>query len=54
MKLEQLLAECPKCGSKDKTVERKFLDEHKAHAEMKCIVCDKCGYVFETKEDEKE
>ena len=53
MKLEQLLAECPKCGSKDKTVERKMLDEHKAHAEMKCISCDKCGYVFETKEDEK-
>lgn len=54
MKLEQLLAKCPKCGSKDKTVQRKMLDEHKAHAEMKAVVCDKCGHVFEKAENEKE
>ena len=47
MKLEQLLAKCPKCGSKDKTIQRKFLDEHKARSETKAVVCDKCGYVFE-------
>jgi Cys-rich peptide (TIGR04165 family) len=50
MKLEEILAKCPKCGSQDKTVQRKMLDEHKAHAELKAIVCDECGHVFETGE----
>jgi len=55
MKLEQILAKCPKCGSQDKTVQRKMLDEHKAHAKMGDVVCDNCGYIFETMEDrEKE
>ncbi|MBZ9571014.1 TIGR04165 family Cys-rich peptide [Methanobrevibacter sp. TMH8] len=54
MKLEQLLAKCPKCGSQDKTVQRKMLDDQKAHAEMKAVVCDECGYIFETKEDQEE
>lgn len=54
MKLEQILAKCPKCGSQDKTVQRKILDEHKAHAEMKAIVCDGCGHIFEKAEEEKE
>ncbi|RBQ22549.1 hypothetical protein ALNOE001_17540 [Candidatus Methanobinarius endosymbioticus] len=53
MKLEQLLAKCPKCGSQDKTVQRKILDEHRAHSEMKAVVCDECGHIFEEK-DEKE
>ena len=53
MKLEEMLAKCPKCGSQDKTVQRRMLDEHKAHAELKAIVCDKCGHIFETGEDEK-
>jgi Cys-rich peptide (TIGR04165 family) len=47
MKLEQLLAKCPKCGSTDKTAKRRFLDEHKAHAELDSIVCDNCGHIFE-------
>jgi len=54
MKLEEMLAKCPKCGSQDKTVQRKMLDEHKAHAELKAIVCDECGHIFETKDNEKE
>jgi len=48
MKLEELLAKCPKCGSQDKTVQRKILDEHKAHAKTKAVVCDGCGHIFET------
>ncbi|MDR2966421.1 MAG: TIGR04165 family Cys-rich peptide [Methanobacteriaceae archaeon] len=51
MKLEEILAKCPKCGSQDKTVQRKMLDEQKAHAELKAIVCDECGYIFETGEN---
>jgi len=54
MKMEEILAKCPKCGSKDKTVQRKFLDEHKAHAEMKAVTCDGCGYIFEKPEEKKE
>lgn len=54
MKLEELLAKCPKCGSQDKTVQRKMLDEQKAHAETKAVVCDKCGHIFEKPEKEKE
>lgn len=54
MKLEEMLAKCPKCGSQDKTVQRKMLDEQKAHAELKAIVCDKCGHIFETGDDKKE
>ncbi|MDR2873232.1 MAG: TIGR04165 family Cys-rich peptide [Methanobrevibacter sp.] len=55
MKLEQLLAKCPKCGSTDKTAKRKFLDEYKAHAKLDYIVCDGCGYIFEESEiSEKE
>ncbi|MDR3223362.1 MAG: TIGR04165 family Cys-rich peptide [Methanobrevibacter sp.] len=50
MKVEDLLAKCPKCGNTDKTVKRKFLDEHKAHAELESITCDECGYVFKKKD----
>ena len=35
MKLEEILAPCPKCGSKDKHVHRKMLDNHRAHAELR-------------------
>ncbi|KZX14887.1 TIGR04165 family Cys-rich peptide [Methanobrevibacter curvatus] len=52
MKLEQLLAKCPVCGSQDKTAKRQFIDEHKAHSKLKNIVCDECGYVFEEGIDE--
>ncbi|WP_084266297.1 TIGR04165 family Cys-rich peptide [Methanobrevibacter filiformis] len=54
MKIEQLLAKCPECGSQDKTAKRRMLDEHRAHAELDVIVCDKCGYVFEENKKEKE
>lgn len=56
MKLEDLLAKCPKCGSQDKTAHRKMLDNHRAHAQLDTFRCDNCGYIFEKnepKEDEK-
>ena len=37
MKLEEILAPCPKCGSKDKHVHRKMLDNHRAHAELDTV-----------------
>ena len=43
MKLEELLAPCPKCGSKDKVAKRKLLDNHRAHAEMEAVKCSECG-----------
>lgn len=54
MKLEELLTKCPKCGSQDKTAQRRMLDEHLAHAELKAIVCAKCGYVFEFHEHKED
>ena len=46
MKLEELVAPCPKCGSKDKVAHRKMLDNHRAHAEMDTVKCEECGYIF--------
>ena len=46
MKLEELLAPCPECGSKDKIAHRKMLDNHRAHAEMNAVKCENCGHVF--------
>ena len=46
MKLEEILAPCPKCGSKDKHVHRKMLDNHRAHAELDTVKCEDCGYIF--------
>ena len=46
MKWEELMAPCPKCGSKDKIAIRKMLDNHHAHAEMDAVKCEDCGYVF--------
>ena len=46
MKLEELLAPCPKCGSKDKIAHRKLLDNHRAHAEMETVKCEDCGYIY--------
>ena len=51
MKLEELLAPCPKCGSKDKVAHRKMLDNHRAHAEMDTVKCEECGYIFFVNED---
>ena len=57
MKLEELLAPCPKCGSKDKIAHRKMLDNHHAHAEMETVKCEDCGFIFfvndDIEEDEK-
>ena len=50
MKMEELLKKCPECGSQDKTVQRKIMDEHRAHATTKAIVCEKCGHIFESNE----
>ncbi|MCF0226985.1 MAG: TIGR04165 family Cys-rich peptide [Methanobrevibacter sp.] len=46
MKLEEILAPCPKCGSKDKTAKRRMLDSYRAHAELDTVTCDECGYIF--------
>ena len=51
MKLEELLAPCPKCGCKDKIALRRLLDNHRAHAEMNAVKCEECGYVFFVNED---
>lgn len=57
MKLEEILAPCPKCGSKDKHVHRKMLDNHRAHAELDTVKCEDCDYIFfvndSMEEDEK-
>ncbi len=44
MKLEELLAPCPKCGS----------DNHRAHAEMETVKCEECGYIFFVNDDMEE
>lgn len=51
MKLEELLAPCPKCGSKDKTAHRRMLDNYRAHAELDTVKCDECGYEFFVNDD---
>ena len=38
MKLEELLAPCPKCGSKDKIT----------------VKCEECGYIFFVNDDMEE
>ena len=53
MKFEDLIAKCAKCGSTDKTAHRRFIDNHRAHAELKEFKCDNCGYVFETGRDKE-
>lgn len=35
-----------KCGSKDKHIHRKMLDNHRAHAELDTVKCEDCGYIF--------
>ena len=51
MKIEELLAPCPECGSKDKIALRRLLDNHRAHAEMNVVKCEECGYIFFVNED---
>jgi Cys-rich peptide (TIGR04165 family) len=47
MKLEEMLAKCPECGSTDKIIKRRIIDDHHAHAELKEIICENCGHLFE-------
>ncbi len=54
MKVEDIIKECPKCGSTDKTVRRKFIDTQSAHAETAYFKCSECGYEFEGAEDHSE
>ena len=53
MKFEELVAKCPECGSTDKVIKRRLIDNHRAHAELKSIVCEKCGYVFDDGEGDE-
>lgn len=46
MKLEELLAPCPECGSKDKIAHRRLLDNNHAHAELDTVKCENCGHIF--------
>ena len=51
MKVEELLAPCPECGSKDKITHRKIIDNHRAHAVMDTVKCEECGYIFFVNDD---
>ncbi|MDD4594516.1 MULTISPECIES: TIGR04165 family Cys-rich peptide [Methanobrevibacter] len=53
MKLEEMLAKCPECGSTDKIIKRRMIDNHHAHAELKEIVCENCGHVFSDGSEEE-
>lgn len=50
--MEELLEKCPKCGCQDKKILRNIQDEHRAHATLKAIICEGCGYEF--KKNQKE
>lgn len=52
MKVEDLVAKCPKCGSTDKTVYRRRIDNHLAYAETAYFKCSNCGHLFETGHDD--
>lgn len=54
MKLEEILAPCPKCGSTDKTAKRRIIDVNHGHAELDTVKCDNCGYVFLVNEPDDE
>lgn len=53
MNIGKLNEKCPKCGSTDKTIKRKFDKEFQAHATTGSVICSKCGYVFVTGGKEK-
>jgi Cys-rich peptide (TIGR04165 family) len=54
MNLGKLNEKCPKCGSKDKTLNRRLDAQHRAFGTTQSLVCSDCGYVFKSDEDEKE
>jgi Cys-rich peptide (TIGR04165 family) len=47
MKVERILAKCPKCGHKDKRIRRSTLDDNQAPGEISGLICDNCGHIFE-------
>ena len=51
MNLGKLNEECPKCGSKDKTLNRKLDAQHRAFGTSQSLVCSECGYVFKSKDE---
>lgn len=53
MNLGKLNEKCPKCGSKDKTLNRRLDAQHRAFGTSQSLVCSDCGYVFKSKEDRK-
>jgi Cys-rich peptide (TIGR04165 family) len=54
MNLGKLNEKCPKCGCKDKTLNRRLDAEHRAFGTSQSLVCSDCGYVFKSIEDEKD
>lgn len=52
MKLGKIDEKCPKCGCKDKTIQRKLDPIHHAHGSTRALVCSECGYVFKKGEEE--
>ncbi|HEX7467125.1 MAG TPA: TIGR04165 family Cys-rich peptide [Methanobacterium sp.] len=46
MNIGRLDEECPKCGSKDKTIKRDLDPQHRAHATTSAVICSECKYVF--------
>ena len=54
MNLGKLNEKCPECGSKDKTLNRRLDSQHRAFGTTQTLTCSNCGYVFKSREDEKE
>jgi Cys-rich peptide (TIGR04165 family) len=54
MKLGKIDQECPKCGCKDKTIQRSLDPEHHAHGSTKAFICSECGYVFKSGKEKKD
>jgi Cys-rich peptide (TIGR04165 family) len=54
MNLGKLNEKCPKCGSQDKTLKRQLDSQHRAFGRTQTLTCSECGYVFKSREDEKE
>ncbi|WP_321421246.1 TIGR04165 family Cys-rich peptide [uncultured Methanobacterium sp.] len=54
MNLGKLNEKCPKCGSKDKTLNRRLDAKHRAFGTTQNLECSDCGYVFKSREDENE
>jgi Cys-rich peptide (TIGR04165 family) len=46
LNIGKLDEECPKCGSKDKTVKRNLDPIHRAHGTTSAVICSECKYVF--------